>query len=422
MIILRLIFQSFILASQELYNNKLRAILSLTGISIGILCIVSVLTAVDSLEKNIKGTIQSLGNNLVFIEKWPWEFNAEYPWWKYLSRPQVSPTELKLLQERSKLADYCAYEIIMQGKKVSVDKYQVNGVTVSGISEDYNLVKELNIKEGRYFIPSEFYTKQNVCVIGYSVSQILFPNDSSCLGKYLKYNGDKLKIVGVLKKEGKDILNISNDNSLYLTAGYMSKYVDEKNYEISQRLLIKPKAGIEIDEIKSEIAGILRAHRKIRPSYEDNFALNQISMLTSLFDPVFSLLYMVGLFIGGFSILVGGFGIANIMFVSVKERTNLIGIKKALGAKNAYVLIEFLIEAILLCLFGGIIGLILVYSIFEALNYFTKSNTEMNFSFHVSALNVFIGLFISILLGILFGIIPAFIASRLNPVDAMRSN
>lgn len=421
MIILRLIYQSFILASQELYNNKLRAILSLTGISIGILCIVSVLTAVDSLEKNIKGTIQSLGNNLVFIEKWPWEFNAEYPWWKYLSRPQVSPVELKLLQERSKLAEYCAYEILMQGKKVSVDKYQVNGVTVSGISEDYNLVKELNIKEGRYFTPTEFYSKQAVCFVGYSVSQILFPNDSSCIGKYIKYNGDKLKVVGVLKKEGKDILNISNDNSLYLSAGYMSKYVDEKNYEISQRLLIKPKDGVEIDELKSELSGILRAHRKIRPSYADNFALNQISMLTSLFDPVFSLLYLVGLFIGGFSILVGGFGIANIMFVSVKERTNLIGIKKALGAQNSYVLIEFLIEAVLLCLFGGIIGLLLVFGIFAALNHYTQSNTDMNFSFQVSANNVLIGISISIILGVLFGIIPAYTASRLNPVDAMRS-
>jgi putative ABC transport system permease protein len=422
MIIFRLILQSFILASQELYNNKLRAILSLTGISIGILCIVSVLTAVDSLEKNIKGTIQSLGNNLVFIEKWPWEFKAEYPWWKYLSRPQVSPTELKLIQERSKLTQYSAYEILMQGKKVSADKNQVNGVTVSGISDDYNLLKELNFNEGRFFIPSEFYTKQGVCIVGYSVAEILFPNEPSCIGKYIKYNGDKLKIVGVLKKEGKDLLNISNDNSLYVTSGYIRKFVDEKNYEISQRLLVKPKEGVDIEELKSELAGIFRAHRKIRPSYEDNFALNQISMLTSLFDPVFALLYLVGLFIGGFSILVGGFGIANIMFVSVKERTNLIGIKKALGAKNAYVLIEFLIEAVLLCFFGGVIGLILVFSIFGILNYVTKSNTEMNFSFHVSAFNVMIGLVISIFLGIVFGIIPALRASRLNPVDAIRSN
>lgn len=418
--VFQIIYQSFILAIQELYNNKLRAFLSLTGISIGILCIVSVLTAVDSLEKNIKGTIESLGNNLVFIEKWPWEFKADYPWWKYLSRPQVNMNELKLIQEKSKLSESVAYEIIMQNAKLNHDQQVVGGVMVSGITQEYNNVREMNIIEGRFFTDLEFTNAQSCCIIGYAVNATLFPNDSTCLGNYVKYNGDKLRIVGVLKKEGKDLLNISNDNSVYVPGSYLMKYVDPTNFNIAQRILIKPKDGVELDEIKSELSGILRSKRKIRPADEDNFALNQISMLTSIFDPVFSLLYLVGLCIGIFSILVGGFGIANIMFVSVKERTSLIGIKKALGAKNVYVLIEFLIEAVLLCLFGGIIGLIMVYGMFAALNHFIQG-TEMNFDFHVSALNLSLGLGISILLGVLFGIVPAWRASKLNPVDAIRS-
>ena len=420
--IFRVITQSTVIAAQELYNNKLRALLSLTGIAIGILCIISVFTAVDSLERNIKNTIQSFGNNLVFIEKWPWEFKQDYPWWKYLGRPNVSEAELKLVQAKSKLLQAAAYQIFTNNGKLEANQNEANGVAVSGISDDYYKLKDFSYEEGRYFLPNEFYSHQGVVILGNAIATILFPNDSSCLGKYVKYKGDKLKVVGVLKKEGKDIFNNSNDNFAYVTTGYILRFLDTKNLNVRQQLLVKPKEGVDLEELKSELTGILRSTRRLSPFDTDNFALNQISMITSIFDPVFLVLYIVGFIIGGFSILVGGFGIANIMFVSVKERTSLIGVKKALGAKNAYILIEFLIEAVMLCLVGGIIGLLMVLSLFALANSFMKGGDGINFVFVVSTKNILIGLGTSIFLGVVFGIIPAVMASRLHPVEAMRSN
>lgn len=420
--IFKVITQSTVLATQELYNNKLRALLSLTGIAIGILCIISVFTAVDSLERNIKSTIQSFGNNLVFVEKWPWEFKQDYPWWKYLGRPNVSPSELKLVQAKSKLADAVAYQIFAANSNLEASENMASGVSISGISDDYSKLKEFSYQEGRYFLPTEFYSNQAVVILGNSIASVLFPNDSTAIGKYVKYHGDKLRVVGVLKKEGKDIFQNSNDNIAYLTTGYLLRFLDPKNMNVRQQLLVKPKEGIDLDELKSELTGILRSTRRLSPFDVDNFALNQISMITSIFDPVFLILYIIGFIIGGFSILVGGFGIANIMFVSVKERTSLIGVKKALGARNSYILIEFLIEAILLCLVGGIIGLALVLGLFALANYGLSNGSGINFVFVVSTKNILIGLFTSIFLGIIFGIIPALMASRLHPVDAMRSN
>ncbi len=419
--IFKVISQSTVLATKELYNNKLRALLSLTGIAIGILCIISVFTAVDSLERNIKKTIQSFGNNLVFVEKWPWEFKEDYPWWIYLGRPNVSPSELKLVQVKSKLAAAVAYQIFASSTKLESGDNVANGVSISGISEDYSKLKEFAYADGRFFLSNEFYSNQGVVILGNSISTVLFPNDSSAIGKYVKYQGDKLKVVGVLKKEGKDIFQNSNDNIAYVTTGYLLRFIDPKNTNVQQQLLVKPKEGIDLEELKSELTGILRSTRRLGPFDIDNFALNQISMITSIFDPVFLILYIIGFIIGGFSILVGGFGIANIMFVSVKERTSLIGVKKALGARNSYILIEFLIEAILLCLVGGIIGLALVLGLFKLANYGMSSGSDINFEFVVSTKNILIGLFTSIFLGIVFGIIPALMASRLNPVDAMRS-
>jgi putative ABC transport system permease protein len=418
-ILLRLTGQSALLAVQELWNNKLRAALSLMGISIGIICIISVLSAVDSLQRNIKTTIQSLGNDLVFIEKWPWTFSPDYPWWQYYNRPNVSEDELAYLKENLKLAKAAAYQSYLDGCKLETESHEAKGVTATGITPEYNQLRDLNLEEGRYFTPVEFYTHQGVVILGNSIAHVLFPNDSLMSGKEIKFKGERLRVVGVLKKEGKDFFDASNDNIFYLPSGFLGKYFDKNAMNVRQTILVKPKDGVDLDELKEELAGVLRMHRRIRPTQKENFALNQISMITSIFDPFFSVLTLAGVLIGGFSILVGGFGIANIMFVSVKERTNIIGIKKALGARSVYILIEFIVESVLLCLFGGIVGLIVVFLIFQGLDFVVKQQ-GVNFKFIISATNIYWGVGISIAIGIIFGLIPAIIAARLHPVDAIR--
>lgn len=425
MMYIYLFFQSVFLAMQELWNNKLRSMLSLAGITVGILCIISVLTAVDSLERNIRDTIQSFGNDLVFIEKWPWDFGGEeYPWWKYINRPSVSIHELEFLQERSRLAKAIAFQSFLANVLLESDKgNSIRGVTAMGITNDFNIVKDLQLEDGRYFTDVEFHTGQSVAIIGNTVATSLFGSEKNLIGKEMRMKGRKVKVVGVLKKEGKDLFNSSNDDQIIVPATFLSYFINENNVMNSRRmLLVKPKPGVDLEEQKAELAGLLRQYRRIRPDDDENFALNNISMVTAIFDSLFITLNMAGWAIGFLSILVGGFGIANIMFVSVRERTSIIGVKKALGARSFYILTEFIVESVCLCLIGGLIGLGLVWMIFELLDFAIKQSDSLKFEFYLSTKNILVGIGISVVTGVVFGFIPALTAARLHPVEAMRSH
>jgi putative ABC transport system permease protein len=417
----KLLKESIIIAFQEIMGNRLRAFLSLLGITIGIFCIISVLTAVDSLEANIRGSLGKLGDNVIYVQKFPWNEDPSKSWWKYIRRPVAKYEEYKLLNERLHNASGVAIMLFVPAKTLKNGNNVVENSTVLSVSHDYNKVRDIDLAEGRYFTQPESQRGANITIIGARIAEELFPKQKSVIGKTLKLMGKELTVIGVLTKEGEDIIGWSADDDIIVPYNFMKGMVNMNSGNIEPFITVKGKEGVAIDEVKQEIRGVMRTARKLRPAQEDDFAINEMSMISGVLNIIFGVITLAGAFIGGFSILVGGFGIANIMFVSVKERTSIIGIKKALGAKSAFILLEFLVEAVVLCVIGGLIGLVLVFAESYLLGWMMRKYYEMDFDFILSFTNVFIGIGISVVLGILFGYIPAYSASRMKPVDAIRS-
>lgn len=413
MIVFRLIMESLQFALSALVVNKVRTVLSLLGITIGIFSIIAVFSVFDSLEKAIRTEISSLGDNVLFIQKWPWMTGgADYPWWKYWQRPEASLRELAQLQERSKAAEAFAFQV-NASRNLSYRNTTIEQTTILAVSHDYARVMTMDIAQGRYFSPLESQSGRNVIIIGAEVAETLFPNTDP-VGKSVKVFGLRMDVIGILKKSGDNIFGGSNDNSAFITVNFARNVIDLRNTSTS--IIARTKPGLSNEVLKDELIGIMRSIRKLKPAAEDNFAINEMDIINRGFDQFFGVIAIVGWIIGGFSLLVGGFGIANIMFVSVKERTNQIGIQKSLGAKNYFVLLQFLFEAVFLSIMGGIVGLIIVFLLAV-----TVSSTT-SFTISLSAANIILGLVVSGFIGLISGFIPAWSASRLDPVEAMRSS
>lgn len=414
LIFLRVLFESFMQAMHELTSNKLRTLLSLLGVTIGIFCVIAVLTMVESLENNIRKSINNLGNDVIYVQKWPWQ-DGEFPWWKYWQRPMPTYEEMKMLRKELEGAEAIAFNAgSSENIKFLNNLLEDNGVAY--VSDDFDRTWNFKIAKGRYFSKLELDNGYNVCILGASVYSSLFPVNTDPIGKEISVSGRKVTVIGVLEEEGKGLIDISFDKNVILPVVYGKQYVAMGPKEdAGQQMLIKVKDGISKDMVIGEIRSKMRNIRAIKPRDDDNFAINELSLLSNSLNSIFSMLNLVGWVIGFFSLIVGGFGIANIMFVSVKERTNLIGIKKALGARKSYILLEFLIEAIILCILGAALGLVLVYLLSLAIT------ANMDFAVTLSTHNITIGILVSIFIGVLSGIIPASIASRLDPVEAIRS-
>ncbi|MCW3078093.1 MAG: ABC-type antimicrobial peptide transport system, permease component [Bacteroidetes bacterium] len=406
--------ESLRFAWQSLAANKLRSFLSLLGITIGIFAIILVFTIVDSLENNIRGSIQTLGNNVVYIQKWPWTFGPDYPWWKYMNRPTPQYYELDELQRKCKSTEAFAYRMGAR-KTIKYKSSSVQNAVVAGISHDFYKIKNFDLTEGRYFTQTETDAGYRVALIGASIAEGLFVNEDP-VGKQIKIGGQKATVIGVIKKEGESLLGISFDYQVVTPFNFARIMMDTRSENADPIIYAKAKPNVTNAEMMDELTGVLRGIRRLKPMSEPDFALNETSLLSKGFDQLFDIIGTAGWIIGGFSILVGGFGIANIMFVSVRERTNLIGIQKSLGAKNLFILIQFLGESVMLSCVGGFFGLLLTWLITLA----GKSTIDMEIT--LTGTNIILGLTISVLIGIISGFIPAYSASQLDPVEAIRSN
>jgi len=406
--------ESLLFAWQSLVSNKLRSFLSLLGITIGIFAIILVFTIVDGLESNIRSSIQSLGNNVVYIQKWPWDFGPDYPWWKYINRPVPQYYELDELEKRCKSTEALAYRM---GRRRTI-KYRSNSIqnaVVAGISHNFYKIKNFDLTSGRYFTQNETEAGYHLALIGASIAEGLFPNEDP-IGKEIKIAGNKAVVIGVIKKEGESLLGVSFDYQVITPYNFARSFLDVRSESADPMIYAKAKPNVSNAEMISELTGIMRGIRKLKPMGEPNFAMNETSLISKGFDGLFDIIGTAGWIIGGFSILVGGFGIANIMFVSVKERTNLIGIQKSLGAKNFFILVQFLGESVMLSTIGGFFGLLVTYII----TLLGKDAIDMDIS--LTGTNIILGFTISILIGIISGFIPAYSASQLDPVEAIRSN
>lgn len=418
----KILWQSLVISFEELRAAKLRSFLSLIGITIGILCIISVRTAVNSLELNIQKSFATFGSDILYVQKWPWIFSQDYPWWKYFNRPMTTNRELVQIKDRLKGADATCLIYFGGGKTAIYEDRMAEGTQLMGVTYDYNRIKEMEFVQGRYFTPIESNNGQPVCVIGAEAANSLFEGRTKIEGEVIKISGIKMTIIGVLKEEGDDLFGFTLDNNILVPYGFISSFVNLNGFEGDPSIAITPKPGVPIEELKYEVKGAMRSIRRLSPTQEDNFAINQVSVVTELIASVFQIVNIAGLIIGIFSIIVGAFGIANIMFVSVKERTYIIGIKKALGAKKIYILLEFLLEAVMLCIAGGVLGLLLVTGLFAILQYLVTNVAESDFKFYITTGNVILGISISVFVGILSGFIPALLAANMRPVDAIRSN
>ncbi|MBK9284527.1 MAG: ABC transporter permease [Sphingobacteriaceae bacterium] len=406
--------ESIVFAWQSLTANKLRSFLSLLGITIGIFAIILVFTIVDSLENNIRKSVESLGNNVVFVQKWPWSFEPDQPWWEFMKRPTPRYYEMEELFKKCKSTEAVAYRM---GKRKTV-KYKSNSVQntiISGISHDFYKIKNFELADGRYFTLNETDAGYRVAIIGAEIAAGLFPYENP-IGKDLKISGFKANIIGVIKKEGESILGPSFDYQVIIPFNFARVLMDPKSENADPVIYCKAKPGVTNTQLIDEVTGVMRGVRKLKPGAKPNFALNETSLLTKGFNSFFDVLGTAGWIIGGFSILVGGFGIANIMFVSVRERTNLIGIQKSLGAKNIFILFQFLSESVILSVVGGAFGLLLTWILM------TLGKDSIEIEITLTGANVILAFTISILIGIISGFIPAYSASQLDPVEAIRTN
>ncbi|MDP6909592.1 MAG: ABC transporter permease, partial [Flavobacteriales bacterium] len=360
-VFLKLFTESIKMAWNALVVNKLRTILSLLGITIGIMAIITVFTLVDSMEKNIRDNVQSLGDNTVYVQKWPWATGSDYEWWKYWQRPQPDLDDFRQLKRRSKAAEAIVF-MASKNKTVEYASNTIENVSIVAVTHDYDRIKSFDIAAGRYFTLLESNAGKNVCIIGMAVAQGLFGKRNP-VGESIKVFKRKLNIIGVFDVEGESVFGNSVDNQVLMPISYARQIMRINSRSANPTIMVKGNKGVVTDELKDELRGIMRSIRRLKPKAPDNFALNEISILSNSLDSLFQILNVAGTIIGGFSILVGGFGIANIMFVSVKERTRLIGIEKSLGAKNWFILLEFLSESIFLSLMGGIAGLVIVYGL-----------------------------------------------------------
>ncbi len=416
MIILRLLKESLYFAISALVLNKLRTFLSLLGITIGIFAIISVFTVLDSLEDSIKTSIGKLGDNVVYVGKWPWIMGKrDYPWWKFVNRPVPTLKENEILEKKLKYAEAVVF-MVTSNVSVNYEDISINNISLIGATNNYNKVRNFELAAGRYFTDYEAISGANKIILGSKTASEIFGNESA-IGKKVKIKGDKLTIIGVFKKEGEDMFGQSSDNSVLVPINCIKNAVDIKKESLRPQIMIKSKQNISLDLLIDELEGTMRSIRRLKPKSEDNFALNRSSMITKGFESIFGMIDLIGLIIGGFSILVGGFGIANIMFVSVKERTKIIGIQKSLGAKNFFILFQFLSESVILSLVGGIIGLLLIW-----LGSLIANNIMEGMKFSMSFTNISTGILISIAIGIISGFAPARSASKLNPVEAMNTS
>ncbi len=411
MLFFKLLIESFWFAINAIIVNKVRTVLSLLGITIGIFSIISVFTVFDSLEMAITNSLSTLGNDVLFVTKWPLIGDANMPWWKYWNRPEPSINDLKEIQRRTQAAEAATINFGLS-RTIKYQSNYVENATVNAISQDYDKVISFEIADGRYFTSIESASGKPVALIGNEIATNLFGSVDP-IGKDIKVMGSKVEVIGVIKKEGSDNFGNSHDTQILVPINFARNHVNTR--EIQMTIMVKAKPNVSADELKDELTGVMRSIRKLKPSAEDNFEIGEISMLTAFFDKIFGVIGIVGWIIGGFSLLVGGFGIANIMFVSVKERTSQIGIQKSLGAKNHFILFQFIFEAVFLSLFGGVIGLILVY-IGTLI-----AEKSIGMQLYLTSGNILIALVVSGLIGLIFGFIPAYNAARLDPVKAMRS-
>ena len=414
-VLVRTIVSSLAQAWGQLTGNKLRTFLSLLGVGIGIFCIVAVQAAVNSLEDDVKASLSNLGDETFYVNRFPWAFDPEYPWWKYVKRPEPTLDEYVAVRERLGERGTAGFFVRAGRKTLKWRDNSVEGVALYAGTIEMPEFFGFELAEGRAFTPGEVARGADVVVLGADAAAELFGAVSG-VGREVRLIGRKVRVIGVTVKKGEGGPRIvDEDEGAFVPYAFAAKSLNLRSNVYGGTLMVAPTAGATKRLVRDEVTLTLRAERRLRPAEEDDFAFNNISVFTSFLDAIFSVLNRVGFVVGAFAIFVGGFSVANIMFVSVRERTGLIGVKMALGAARPVILLEFLIESIALCAVGGVMGLGLVLATILGLN------TVLPWAIALGPYEVALGVGLAVGIGVLAGVVPAWLASRMDPVAAIRS-
>jgi len=416
-IFIKIFFESIVLSIKELISNPLRTLLSLLGVSIGIFCVIAVLSVVDSFKAGLEESFEEIGEDVLHVDRNTWDFQTAVDnWWKYMKRPQPSYKDYQALKKKVKSADAVTIRAFVDGQKMQFRSSTVENAVLVGTDYDFARIFDVEIGFGRYFTPQEMAIGNNNVVLGYVLAETLFPNVAYGVGKTIKVNGRTVKVIGIAEKEGESILGDGFDEVVISPYQWFRNYYNVKSRSMNHIISVRAKDDISLDRLREEMRGVLRGVHHLKPKQEDDFEINHMSLLSGMIDKVFFIATFAGSIIGLLAMVVGAIGIANIMFVSVKERTRQIGIKKSLGAKRRYILLEFLVESILLTLLGGLIGFLLVMLMTFTMNQFIDS-----FEVFVGTKNLIVGTLICVVIGVVAGIIPAISAALMDPVKAIRT-
>ena len=412
--ILEILGSSLNLTWQEFKSHKVRTMLSLTGVAFGIFCIISVLATVNSLEYQVQKDIKALGSNTVYIDKWVYAGGPDYPWWRYVKRPSPSHEEMLLLKQKVPAAANVAFNI-NTNSYVGYEDDVINSVNYYGITDEFVKIQPVEVGLGRYLQPADYDFAANVVVMGYTIAETLFGKAEKAVGQTVVLKtGKRALVVGLIKKQGKSFIGgWEYDNSILMPLDFMKEMVREKNS--NPVIMVQGKESVPMAQLRDELSGAMRSIRKLKPTQEDDFALNDIDAFSSFASEIFGGINKGGWAIATLSLVVGMFGVANIMFVTVRERTSQIGLKKAIGAKRSMILTEFLLESAFLCIMGGLFGLLIVFLLTLA------SQAIFGFAVFIAPSILILAVTICIIVGVLAGIIPASIAAKMDPVVAIRS-
>ena len=408
----RLLKEGFIFAFNSVIVNKLRTFLSLFGITIGIFSIISVFTALDWMEKSIHDSISSLGDDVIYVNKWPWGLNPNLQWWDIIKWPAVSDDDYQAILNKSTKTAAASFTVT-QPEQIKYRKNLASDANVWAVSPEFENIRAFEIEKGRYFSPEESVSGKNVAIIGAVIAERLF-DKADPVGKQIEIAGKRTNVIGVFKKEGKGGIGDNGmDDQTIVPLNFGKTFINMKNNFLNATIMAKARQGVPIQELSDEATMILRASRRLQPNQTENFSINRASLISQSFSGVFAGINIGGWVIGGFAILVGGFGIANIMFVSVRERTNIIGIQKALGAKKFFILQQFLVESVLLSVIGGLLGVLMIFVGTLIVNYLYELNMYLTLA------NMLLAIFISGIIGVVAGYAPANTAAKMNPVEAI---
>ena len=405
------LLEAFRTALRAIASHKMRSALTMVGIVIGITSVTSMVTVINGIEQFFENTLSELGTDVVYIEKWPWTGGPNTKWWEYMNRPQIEPELADVISERARLVAAAA-PVVSTSRPVTYGGNSIAPVTIQASTGDYERVHVVELASGRFYSEMDNRTARRVAVIGASVAETLFPVENP-LGKSIRIAGHQFQVIGVLEKKGQGAEGPGSvDQQARIPLQAFANAFGLRYRDVSVQARLAP--GADLDQAKDELTGIVRVARSVEAGEDDNFEINEQEELRAQLAPVKRMIYGVGIFLTALALLVGGIGVMNIMFVSVKERTKEIGLRKAVGARRRTILIQFLIEAVTICLVGGLIGVGFATLCAQLISLALSLPTLLPLG------TIFLAFVICTLVGLVFGLAPAWAGAKSDPIESLR--